>query len=68
MEMTPIQPLGVSDNIMVIDLDTGTVLGTNLVLAYVAYPSIDDVLNSDSSAIEYGKRHGHPLFVDMADA
>jgi hypothetical protein len=65
MDIQPIDKLGASDNIMVIDLDTGTVLGTNLVLVYVPYPSIEEICSSDSAAFDYGKRHGYPLLVDV---
>lgn len=51
---------------VVVDLDTGTVLGTNLVLV----PAIvvnDETLDSDSAAIETGNTFGIPLLVDTAD-
>jgi len=54
--------------IIVIDLDTGTVLGTNLVVCLIpddnATPgALEDLLSSDSAAHDYGMQNGNPLFV-----
>jgi hypothetical protein len=54
-----------NENLVVIDKDSGTVLGTNVVLVYVASGSMDDVLDSDSTAIEYAERHGRVLHVEQ---
>lgn len=66
---TDIQPIATlpSKRIMVIDLDTGTVLGTNLVLVYASEATEERILNSDSEAAEYGVTFGKPLLVDLAD-
>ena len=51
----------------VIDLDTGTVLGTNLVL--VKYPETEEeqdmILSSDSAAWDYGREHGIDLTAEV---
>lgn len=44
-----------------IDLDTGTVLGTNLVLVNIPDEELEDILSSDSYAREYGAEHGIPV-------
>lgn len=66
---TDIQPIAslTSPRIVVIDLDTGTVLGTNLVLVYASEETEERILNSDSEAAEYGVMFGKPLLVDLAD-
>ena len=65
-EITRIDTL-TSPRIVVIDLDTGTVLGTNLVLAHVAETIEEEIVSSDSAAHEYGRLFGKPLLVDLAD-
>lgn len=65
-EITPIASL-TSPRIVVIDLDTGTVLGTNLVLAYVSEAIEEEITSSYSAAYDYGKKLGKPLLVDLAD-
>jgi len=65
-EITPIADLG-TKRAMLIDLDTGTVLGTNVVLAYVSEAVEEEILDSDSEAREYGRMFGQPLLVDLAD-
>jgi hypothetical protein len=65
-DIQPIASLG-TKRAMVIDLDTGTVLGTNLVLAYVSEAVEEEILDSDSEAREYGRMFGQPLLVDLAD-
>jgi hypothetical protein len=52
------------DHWAVIDMDTGTVLGTNVVL--VRIPDDEDrwdrIQSHDATAWEYGQRHGIPLY------
>lgn len=52
---------------VVIDLDTGTVLGTNLVL--VKYPATEEeqdrIMSSDSAAWGYGTRNGIDLTAEV---
>ena len=60
------------DEFMVIDLDTGTVLGTNLVIAPVPHDgmtpgALEDILSSDSAAFDYGEHNGFPLFAATSD-
>lgn len=52
-------------SVIVIDLDTGTVLGTNLVacLSPATDEELDNILSSDSLAHDYGMEHGTPLFI-----
>ena len=54
-----------NDNYVVIDLDTGTVLGTNLVA--VQWPKDEElqeeILSSDSAAYKYAEEHGKTLYV-----
>lgn len=55
-----------NDNYVVIDMDSGTVLGTNLVLVQVPdEDTLEEILNSDSEAFDYGQEHGVPLTVDL---
>jgi len=61
-----------SRGIMVIDKDTGTVLGTNLVACLIpdedATPgAMEEILSSDSAAWEYAEQNGVPLFVVTED-
>lgn len=54
---------------MVVDLDTGTVLGTNLVVVVVpdedAHPGLmEDIISNDSVAWGYATDLGSPLFVE----
>ena len=58
-----------SDDYMVIDMDTGTVLGTNLVIVPVpaSEEEIETVSSSDSAAFDYGETYGIPLLVDIVD-
>lgn len=49
---------------LVIDLDTGTVLGTNLVT--ITEPEdqadLEEILSNDTNAIAYGQEHGKRIF------
>lgn len=51
----------------VVDMDTGTVLGTNVCL--VPWPTdvtvADELLSSDSSVFAYATEHGIPLYTDI---
>lgn len=56
------------DEFMVIDLDSGTVLGTNVVVCRVPDESatpgaMEDILNSDSTAHDYGMHNALPVYV-----
>ena len=50
----------------VIDMDTGTVLGTNLVCV-PADMVTEDVLSSDSDAFDLGAAFGRSLYVDLEE-
>lgn len=50
--------------IVLIDKDTGTVLGNNVVMAYVPSNLMEEVLESDTAAIAHGEVYGIPLFVE----
>lgn len=56
-----------SNDYFVIDLDTGTVLGTNLVLVKTPEDeeTMEEITNSDSAAWEYGTQNGIPLQVTL---
>ena len=66
MAKTSVQSLN-NDDYVVIDLDSGTVLGTNLVL--VSFPEDEqereELLNSDTTAFNYGIEKGVPIFVEL---
>lgn len=50
---------------VVIDMTTGTVLGTNLVICPVADWCDTDLLDgSDDDIFEYGQRHGEPIYME----
>lgn len=53
----------------VVDMDTGTVLGTNCVL--VPWPldvyEADELLSSDSATFDYATEYGVPLYTDIED-
>lgn len=51
--------------IMVIDMDTGTVLGTNLRVCLVpeTEDQMEEISSSDSAAWDYADSNGHPLFL-----
>lgn len=51
----------------VIDLDSGTVLGTNVVLVRIPEDeqTWEDVTSNDSEAWEYGQEHGIPLIAEV---
>lgn len=56
----------------VIDLDTGTVLGTNLVVVQMPDENVTPghtelILSSDSEAWDYGNRNGLPLYRPVED-
>lgn len=53
----------------VIDLDTGTVLGTNLALVELPEDEerVESILSSDSEAFAYAAEHGIPLRADVED-
>lgn len=63
---TNLKNLNTSDYV-VIDLDTGTVLGTNLVV--VSFPEDEEereiLLSSDSAAFNYGTQYGVPIFTEL---
>jgi hypothetical protein len=50
--------------LVLIDLDTGTVLGKNVVAAYLPEYMEDEVTSSDSAAIDFGNEKGQPLYFD----
>lgn len=52
---------------MVIDLTTGTVLGTNLVLVPVPKDEteLESINDSDSAAFDYGNAHGYQMFAPV---
>lgn len=64
MKYIPISKVNGS-GIFLIDKDTGTVLGNNVVMAYIRSDIMSDVLASDSIAIDYAERYGIPLFVEQ---
>lgn len=48
----------------IIDLDTGTVLGTNVVLVPIANlndEQMEEIMSSDAAAHDYGQTHGISL-------
>lgn len=55
------------DDYVVVDLDTGTVLGTNLQVVKVSHLSMeeqDEIFEAgDSEVFEYASENGKPLFV-----
>jgi hypothetical protein len=56
-----------SDDYAVIDLDTGTVLGTNVALVKVTEDAEEweSLLSSDHAAVDYAYRQGRGMFVAM---
>lgn len=52
----------------VIDMDTGTVLGTNLRLVRMPQNEAisEEVLSSDSAAHDYAREHGVSLYFDSS--
>ena len=54
-------------NFAVVDMDTGTILGTNVCL--VPWPTdpfeADEILSSDSTAFAYATEYGVPLYTDI---
>lgn len=46
---------------VVIDLETGTVLGTNLVVVSVSDEKLEELMSSDSEAQAYGKKYGRKV-------
>lgn len=65
-EMTNIVELS-NRRFAVVDMDTGTVLGTNVCL--VPWPTdpheADEVLSSDSACFDYATEYGIPLYADV---
>lgn len=58
-----------NEDYAVIDLDTGTVLGTNLVLVRMPThqeDAVEDILSNDSIAFDYGQHNGLPLYSSVA--
>lgn len=53
---------------VVIDLDTGTVLGGNLVIAYATPEQAERICDSDFEAKAFGEAFGIGLYADMDDA
>lgn len=51
----------------VIDLDSGTVLGTNVVLVRIPQDEAEweDIISNDSNAWEYGTENALPLAVEL---
>lgn len=66
-DMVNIQELS-NTEVCVIDMETGTVLGTNLALAYVPSDRLDEILDSDDAAFNFAVEYGQPLYVDMSEA
>ncbi len=66
MSTTSVITLNPSDY-FVIDLDTGTVLGTNLVLVKAPEDeeTMEEITSSDSAAWDYGTQNGIPLQVTL---
>jgi hypothetical protein len=50
--------------VVIIDMDSGTVLGTNLRMCYVPSHMMDAVLSSDHAATQHAIDYGIPLFVE----
>ena len=48
-------------NTVVIDIDTGTVMGTNLRVATVSDERLEELISSDSEARAYAKKYGRPV-------
>lgn len=55
-------------NVMVIDADTGTVLGGNLYLVYANEQVQDRILDSDFEAKVHAENFGIPLYANLDDA
>lgn len=58
-----------NEDYLVVDLDTGTVLGANLVLIRTSKldeDTIEEILSDDSTAAEYGENpdYAEPLWVE----
>lgn len=53
----------------VIDLDTGTVLGTNLALVELPEDEeqVESILSSDAEAFAYAAEHGIPLQAEVEE-
>ena len=51
-------------NTVVIDIETGTVLGTNLRVATVSDERLEELMSSDSEAREYAKKYGRPVVIN----
>ena len=52
-------------NTVVIDIETGTVLGANLLrVATVSDERLEELMSSDSEAREYAKKYGRPVVIN----
>lgn len=56
-----------NDDFAVIDLDTGTVLGTNVILVRIPadVDLAEEISNSADAAWEYGTKEGIQLYADL---
>lgn len=57
-------PFTTNPRVVVIDLDTGTVVGTNVVVAYVPEHMEEEITSNDNAAVYHGSTYGIPLFVE----
>jgi hypothetical protein len=57
-----------TNRVVLIDLDTGTVLGRNVVVAYLPEYREEEVTSSDSAAIDFGNEKGQPLYFDADES
>lgn len=48
---------------VVIDLESGTVLGTSLVMVSVSDEKLEELMSSDTEARAYGKKYGRKLAI-----
>ena len=59
-----VQASGLKDNFVIVDLDTGTIVGTNLVA--VPAEKIDPERDySDSEIVKIAKEFSYPLYADI---
>ena len=59
-----VQASGLKDNFVIVDLDTGTIVGTNLVA--VPAGKIDPERDySDSEIVKIAKEFSYPLYADI---
>lgn len=66
MDLARIEDL-TNPQVAVIDLDTGTVLGTNLRLVHIPLDREEEINSSDSAATEFAQQHGYTLYVDTLE-